>query len=227
MATNGSPAGRDISCRCKFSRGCSGGFLSKLWRSFVAGELAFFSVLAHLKEWDAFQRYLAPVRRAEWSVYAKRPFARPEQVLEYVGCYTHRVAISNNRILNIEDGKVRFQWKDYRRGGERKAMTLEADEFIRRFLTHVLPSGFQRIRYYGLLGNRYRKDKLARCRELIGMPQLEPKADEADKDYRDTYEELTGVSLCQCPVCHLGRMVLFGALQPITRARVPFIIDTS
>jgi hypothetical protein len=96
---------------------------------------------------------------------------------------------------------------------------------IRRFLIHVLPSGFQRSRYYGLLGNRYRRDKLARCRELIGMSKLEPMADKADKDYRNTYEELSGISLCQCPVCHLGRMVLFRALQPITLD--PLIIDTS
>jgi hypothetical protein len=160
-------------------------------------------------------------------VYAKRPFAGPEQILEYVGRYTHRVAISNNRILEIEGGKVRFQWKDYRRNAEQKTMTLDADEFIRRFLIHVLPSGFQRIRYYGLLGNRYRSDKLARCRELIGMPKPEPKIAEMQKDYRDTYEALTGVSLCQCPVCDRGHMVLLRALQPITRVRVPIIIDTS
>ena len=109
-------------------------FTEALERAFTAGQLAFFSALAHLKERDAFQRYLAPVRRAEWVVYAKRPFAGPEQVLEHVGRYTHRVAISNNRILDIEDGKVRFQWKDYRRGGQQKPMTLDADEFIRCFL---------------------------------------------------------------------------------------------
>ena len=202
-------------------------FIEALEKAFRAGELAFFSALADLNEPVAFQRYLAPVRRAEWVVYAKRPFAGPEQVLEYVGRYTHRVAISNNRVLDIEDGQVRFQWKDYRRDAEQKTMTLSADEFIRRFLIHVLPSGFQRIRYYGLLGNRYRRDKLARCRELIGMPKLEPKASASDKDYRDTYETLTGVSLCQCPVCQRGHMVLFRALQPITRVRVPIIIDTS
>jgi Putative transposase len=176
-------------------------FIEALEKAFRAGELAFFSALADLNEPVAFQRYFAPVRQAEWVVYAKRPFAGPEQVLEYVGRYTHRVAISNNRLLDIEDGQVRFQWKDYRRDAEQKTMTLSADEFIRRFLTHVLPSGFQRIRYYGLLGNRYRRDKLARCRELIGMPKLEPKAAAADKDYRETYETLTGVSLCRCPVC--------------------------
>jgi hypothetical protein len=202
-------------------------FIEALEKAFRAGELTFFSALAQLKEPGAFRRYLAPVRRAKWFVYAKRPFAGPEQVLEYVGRYTHRVAISNNRLLDIEDGKVRFRWKDYRHDGQQKTMALNADEFIRRFLIHVLPSGFQRIRYYGLLGNRYRKDKLARCRELIGMSKMEPIADKTDKDYRDTYEELTGVSLCQCPVCHLGRMVLSRALQPFTRVRVPLIIDTS
>jgi hypothetical protein len=202
-------------------------FLGTLEKAFRTGELGFFSALAHLNEPDAFQRYLAPVRQAEWVVYAKRPFAGAEQVLEYVGRYTHRVAISNNRILDIEDGKVRFQWKDYRHGGQQKPMTLGADEFIRRFLIHVLPGGFQRIRYYGLLGNRYRKDKLARCRELTGMPRPEPKADAAAGDYRDIYERLTGVSLCLCPVCHLGRMELLRALQPITPVRVPIIIDTS
>jgi len=200
-------------------------FIEALEKAFTAGDLAFFSALAHLREPDAFRRYLAPVRRVEWAIYAKRPFAGPEQVLEYVGRYTHRVAISNNRILDIEDGKVRFQWKDCRRGGQQKPMALDADEFIRRFLIHVLPDGFQRIRYYGLLGNRYRTDKLARCRELIGMSKLEPKTDKTDKDYRDTYEELTGISLCQCPVCHLGHMVLFRTLQPNTP--VPLIVDTS
>ena len=192
--------------------------IEALEKAFATGALEFFSALAHLRERDAFQRYLAPVRRVEWVVYAKRPFAGPEQVLDYVGRY-------NNRILDIEDGKVRYRWKDYRRGGQQKAMTLSADEFIRRFLIHVLPSGFQRIRYYGLLGNRYRAEKLAHCRDLIGMAKPEPVVEAADKDYRDRYEKLTGVSLCKCPVCHLGQMVLFRALQPIARA--PAIIDTS
>jgi hypothetical protein len=228
-----SPDGnRWVSCRAGFflpvqvlSRLFRRLFIEALEKAFRAGKLVFFSALADLKEPDAFRRYLAPVRRAKWVVYAKRPFAGPEQVLEYVGRYTHRVAISNNRILDIEGGKVCFQWKDYRHGSQQKTMALDADEFIRRFLIHVLPSGFQRIRYYGLLGNRYRKDKLARCRELIGMSKMEPMADAADKDYRNTYEDLTGVSLYQCPVCHLGHMVLFRALRPFTR--IPLIIDTS
>ena len=145
-----------------------------------------------------------------------------------LGRYTHRVAISNNRILDIEDSKVRFPVEGFIvAAGQRKPMTLDADEFIRRFLIHVLPSGFQRILYYGLLGNRYRKDKLARCRELLGMSKLAPKADEgADRDYRDAYEQLTGRSLHQCPALPPRP---YGAV-PISSADhflVPLIIDTS
>ena len=102
-------------------------------------------------------------------VYAKRPFGGPEQVLNYLGRYTHRVAISNNRLLDIDHGQVSFHWKDYRDGDRQKTMTLEADEFIRRFLLHVLPDGFQRIRHYGFLGHRYRQAKLALCRQLLGV----------------------------------------------------------
>ena len=102
-------------------------------------------------------------------VYAKRPFAGPAQVLDYVGRYTHRVAISNNRLISMDDGKVSFRWKDYRDSSRQKTMTLKAGEFIRRFLIHVLPDGFHRIRYYGFLGNRHRAGKLTRCRELLGM----------------------------------------------------------
>jgi hypothetical protein len=135
----------------------------------------------------AFRSYLDPARRVNWVVYAKPPFAGAEQVLEYVGRYTHRVAIANNRIVDIEDDKVRFfRWKDYRNENRQKVMTLDAGEFIRRFLVHVLPEGFQRIRYYGFMGNRYRKQKLARCRELLGMQQSDtPVKPKKGRDYRD------------------------------------------
>ena len=119
---------------------------------------------------DAFVRHIAPCREKDWVVYAKQPFAGPEEVLKYVARYTHRVAISNDRLLNIDDGKVQFRWKDYRDDSRQKTMTLDADEFIRRFLLHVLPDGFQRIRYYGFLANRYRAEKLALCRQLMQMP---------------------------------------------------------
>ena len=144
-------------------------------------------------------------------VYAKRPFAGPEQVLKYVARYTHRVAISNNRLLDINDGKVQFRWKDYRNGSRHKTMTLGADEFIRRFLLHVLPDGFQRIRYFGFLANRYRAEKLALCRQLLQMPP--PTTREIKKDYRDRYEALTGISLKTCPLCRCGTMVVMEAFE--------------
>jgi len=200
-------------------------FIEALEKAFAAGELQFFATLAPLRERDAFHRRLAAVRHVEWVVYAKRPFAGPEQVLDYVARYTHRVAISNNRILDIEDGKVRFRWKDYRNGDQQKTMTLSADEFIRRFLIHVLPSGFHRIRYYGLLGNCHREAKLALCRELLVMSKPEPVDGKAADDYRDHFEKLTGASLCECPACHRGRMVLLCVLSPIATA--PSDVDTS
>ncbi len=200
-------------------------FLGYLLKAFNAGDLQFFSSLTPLREHRAFLRYLAPVRQAKWVVYAKPPFAGPEQVLEYVGRYTHRVALSNNRLLAIEDGTVRFRWKDYRDDNRQKVMTVSADEFIRRFLLHVLPEGFHRIRYYGFLGNRHRAQKLARCRELLGMPVSEPLHDQSEQDYRDHYEELTGVSLRQCPPCHQGQMVTIETFDGITTR--PPIQDTS
>ena len=106
----------------------------------------------------------------EWVVYAKRPFGGPEQVLKYLARYTHRVAISNRRLLSMEDGRVTFEWKDYAAGNQTKTMTLEAVEFIRRFLLHVLPSGFVHIRHFGFLANRKRKEKLALCRSLLRCP---------------------------------------------------------
>jgi hypothetical protein len=152
-------------------------------------------------------------------------------VLDYVGRYTHRVALSNNRLLDISDGKVSFRYKDYRHDAQQKTMTLDAAEFIRRFLLHVLPAGFQRIRYYGFLGNRYRKEKLARCRHLLGMPAYEAqqpaKEAAAAPDYQGRYEALTGVSLRRCPVCHEGCMQVIEILPPSRRNRAAAIKDTS
>jgi len=201
-------------------------FLENLLKAFDAGKLQFFSSLESLRDRSSFLDYLAPLREAEWVVYAKRPFAGPEQVLDYVGRYTHRVAISNNRLLDIAEGKVTFRYKDYRHDSQQKTMTLEAEEFIRRFLLHVLPEGFQRIRYYGFLANRYREQKLAHCRELLDMPAPEPPAPEGAKDYRERYEELTGCSLWQCPVCHKGRMLAIEIL-PRNHSRQTAITDTS
>ena len=202
-------------------------FLESLQKAFDSGRLQFFGALEPLRERLAFVQHLARAKTSEWVVYAKRPFAGPEQVLDYVGRYTHRVAISNNRLLDIENDQVRFQWKDYRTGDQVKTMTLSADEFIRRFLLHVLPNGFQRIRYYGFLGNRYRQEKLDQCRRLLGMQIPDPHTTSLpEQDYRDRYEDLTGCSLRQCPQCQRGRMVLV-VILPKSPCNSPLTIDSS
>jgi len=201
-------------------------FLESLQKAFDSGKLQFFNALESLRDRHAFVELVERLKAREWVVYAKRPFAGPQQVLDYVGRYTHRVAISNNRLLDIENDQVRFQWKDYRDGGQVKTMTLSADEFIRRFLLHVLPDGFQRIRYYGFLGNRYRKEKLEQCRRLLGMPTPDEPAQPAEKDYRDRYEELTGDSLHLCPQCKQGRMLVAEILPRLPCKSAP-IIDSS
>jgi hypothetical protein len=188
-------------------------FLRYLYQAFAAGELNFFSAHRHLHEPAAFQRYLAPAHTTKWVVYAKQPFAGPVQVLDYVGRYTHRVAISNNRLVSMDDGKVSFRWKDYRDDNRQKTMTLPAEEFIRRFLIHVLPDGFHRIRYFGFLGNCHRARKLALCRELLGMAPAGPAAEPPD-DYRDRFEALTGQSLRECPHCRTGIMVVTDCIAP-------------
>lgn len=223
------PGDRWISCRPGFflpvrvlARLFRRLFLEALETAFARGKLNFFSSLETLRDRLSFQRYLACSTKSEWVVYAKPPFAAPEHVLDYVGRYTQGVAISNSRLLSIDDGQVRFRWKDYRHHNRLKTMTLTAEEFIRRFLLHVLPDRFQRIRYYGFLAGPCRQPKLAQCRRLLNMrpPPAEPRI-----DYRDRYEQLTGLSLWRCPVCCRGHMVAVEILPP-ARKRPP-IADTS
>jgi hypothetical protein len=230
-----SPDGtRWVACRPAFflpvrvlSRLFRGLFLHELEKAFAAGQLSFFSTLQPLQRRAAFLRHLAPARKTEWVVFAKRPFAGPQQVLTYVGRYTHRIAIANSRLLAIDDGKVRFRWKDYRHGNHHGAMTLAADEFIRRFLIHVLPDGFHRIRYFGFLCNRQRASKLARCRELLGMqpPDSAETPSCPPADYRALYQSLTGTSLTLCPACRHGQMVVIEVLAPTNKPR--WVCDTS
>jgi hypothetical protein len=193
-------------------------FLKALRQAFERNQLQFFGVLEPLRDAAAFRDYLAPLAKAEWVVYAKPPFGGPRQVLEYLGRYTHRVAISNHRIRHVSNGQVSFQWKDYRAGKKQKqrVMTLSASEFIRRFLIHTLPAGFQRIRYFGLLANRFRKEKLALCRHLLNGPMSEllPWA-----------AQMEPASFHRCPQCRIGMLIRIAAL-PAYRwpARAP---DTS
>ena len=176
-------------------------FLQGLVAAFKARELQFFSDQAGLKDPDAFAAYLAPLRRSEWVVFAKRPFAGPEQVLAYLARYTHRVAIANSRLISLSGGKVCFRWKDYLQDGKGKAMTLQVGEFIRRFLMHTLPDGFHRIRHYGLFANGHRADMLNRCRALLDTPSSNTAPNNSsDGDPPDTTKDLRF-----CPCCG-GRM---------------------
>ena len=149
-------------------------FLERLAEAFADGALRFFGELAPLAEPAAFAAHCATLRRIDWVVYAKPPFGGPEQVLAYLGRYTHRVAIANSRLVAMTDDTVSFLWKDYRQEGRRKGMTLEPAEFIRRFLLHVLPPGFHRIRHFGFLANAHRAARLALCRQLLAQPVTDP-----------------------------------------------------
>jgi hypothetical protein len=177
-------------------------YLRYLEQAYRAGKLRFHGQLQHLSDPASFARYLAPLRKSKWVVYAKPPFGGPERVLDYLGRYTHRVAISNSRLQQLEDGQVTFSYKDYKDGHQQKLLTLSADEFLRRFLLHVLPEGFQRIRHYGLFSNRHRAENLARCRELLGVsaPAAPP-----PQDYCERYRQLTGQDLFECPQCQKVR----------------------
>jgi hypothetical protein len=194
-------------------------FLEALENLFQQNLLRFFSKLEPLSAPAAFALFLAPLREAEWVVYAKPPFGGPRQVLQYLGRYTHRVAISNQRLLALQDDQVSFQWKDYRHQHQSKIMTLPPEEFIRRFLLHVLPPGFQRIRHFGFLANCHRKDKLAVCRQLLAAPwaDLLPRP----TDYRDFYQALTHQSLRLCPQCGIGTMLLIQILPAYLWPAIP------
>jgi hypothetical protein len=194
-----------------------GKFLDALRRAFNAGDIAFAGSTAALADPQAFGRWLGQLRDKAWVVYSKRPFAGPAQVLDYLGRYTHRVAISNERILGLERGTVHFRWKDYAQANTLRVMRLEVEEFIRRFLLHVVPDGFVRIRHFGILTNRHRKRTLDRCRRLLGQPTaVSPVAEEST---RALMLRLTGVDIELCPRCRRGRLHVTDLLPP-SRLRV-------
>jgi hypothetical protein len=198
-------------------------FLQGLEALHAAGELQFFNDLGGLEDATAFRAHLAPLRSSEWVVYAKRPFAGPEQVLAYFARYTHRVAISNRRLIAIDETHVSFRWKDYRENGRSrsKVMRLTAGEFMRRFLLHVLPDGFHRIRHYGLFANGHRAEKLALCRKLLNVA---PTVKQEQRDNGDHNHDPA-----PCPCCG-GRMKIIETFERGQRPRADISIpryDTS
>jgi putative transposase len=198
-------------------------FLHALEKAYAAAELQLFGELESLRDPQAFARFLARCHQREWVVYAKAPFGGPQHVLEYLGRYTHRVAISNRRLLALEDGHVSFQWKDYR-DGQQKVMTVDAEEFIRRFLQHSLPSGLQRIRYYGFLANCHRAAKLELCRRLLAtaLSDLLPQPGQC----RNLLAALSAGKLKLCPRCGVGILASIQVLWPC-HDPVPLRVDSS
>jgi hypothetical protein len=241
-----SPDGqRWLSCRPGFflpvrplSRLFRGKYLAALQRLYQQGRLVLAGTQAELAEPRRFANWIDELRASEWVVYAKPPFGGPEQVLKYLARYTHRVAISNQRLVSVDDRTVSFQWKDYADDNSAKVMTLDGVEFLRRFLQHVLPSGFVRIRHFGLLANRHREEKLTRCRSLLNASA---KVDTSELlPVEGTEEAKAGTSAdeagegaeagARCPACGKGRMVIIEML-PRTSAILPShvakVADTS
>lgn len=193
-------------------------FLERLQTAHAAGRLQFFGSLTDLGTKSAFDDALRPMRKKSWVVYAKPPFGSPAHVLAYLGRYTHRIAIANSRLVSIADGTVSFRWRDYRHGNAQKLMTLEADEFIRRFLLHSLPDGFHRIRHYGFLANGCRRARLAIIRPLLAVAM--PTA--SDKESIALRRPLPVFDPTACPCCG-GTLRIVATLprDPACRARAP------
>ena len=192
-------------------------FLERLTAAYQTGRLEFFADQAVLAEPAVFKARLAALRKHKWVVYAKPPFGGPDAVLAYLSRYTHRVAIANSRLVAFDGERVTFKWKNYRakRDAHYKLMTLDADEFIRRFLIHVLPDRFHRIRHYGFLANANRADNIALARRLLGVPDPAPSSAQSDRADGDHEDEEPNT----CPCCG-GRMVIVETFQPGCQPRL-------
>jgi hypothetical protein len=198
----------------ELSRAFRSHFLKGLQQAFGKEDFVFPGRLAVLAEVTAFTEFLAALRAKDWVVYCQPPFGGADQVLEYLSRYTHRVAISNRRLLDVADGKVTFEYRDRREGNRVKQLTIPAAEFIRRFLQHVTPAGLCRIRHYGFLSNRDKARQLPRCRELLGQASAPPT--ELPRDPVQLLLRLTGVDVTRCPQCQQGTMVAFERIIPPT-----------
>ena len=208
-----------------------GKFIHYLEKAFENGELIFPGNTKHLGTSEGFSHLKKQLWEKDWVVYSKKPFAGPEQVLDYIGRYTHRVAISNHRIIAVENGRISFHYRDRKDKDSLKIMTLDAQEFIRRFLLHILPKKFMRIRHFGFLANRSKKQNLKRCRELFGLsPQL---PESTEKTTLELMLQLTGIDLNICPCCQIGSMILIAELLPFSDitlngfCKKPEILDSS
>jgi predicted Zn-ribbon and HTH transcriptional regulator len=186
-----------------------GKFLDLFQKAFAQNKLLFVGQTASLANPAAFQLLINVLRKKPWVVYAKKPFGSPAHVLDYLGRYTYRVALSNERILSVHNGEVTFSYRDRKNHDRKKIMTLDAHEFIRRFLLHVIPKGFVRVRHFGLFANRY-KSHLAKCRQLLDLGPILPKL--PSKSVQELMLQLTGIDITRCPLCQKGLLVFFANL---------------
>ena len=201
-----------------------GKFLGLLKKCFLSDDLAFHGSICHLKQPGDFELFRKQLYQKRWVVYCKPPFDGPKGVLQYLGRYTHRIAISNNRVLDNRDGNVSFLWRDYADDNRKKTMTLKADEFIRRVLLHILPERFVRIRHFGLLANRNRKDAIAACRECLGTGQTVAKESARQETWQESLLRICGIDVTLCPVCHKGRLFRVALLNPL-RCNSPPVVS--
>jgi hypothetical protein len=196
-------------------------FLLNLKKSYSANEVNFPGTIEYLKEQPHFQKLVDTLFEKQWVVYCKPSFKHSNDIVEYLSRYTHRIAIGNHRINKLENEKVYFRYKDYAHNSSKKIMSLSAFEFIRRFLLHVLPDRFVKIRYYGLLAQRNRKELLEKCRHLLGVPPEEMNTAEIPSDWHELYLMVTGEDITRCPFCGEGRMILKEELPPMPYIRAP------
>jgi hypothetical protein len=190
-------------------------FLDLLKRCFESDDLVFPDPIRHLKPPEDFERFRSQLYHKKWVVYCKPPFDGAQGVLQYLGRYTHRVAITNNRILNLRNGKVSFLWRDYADQNRQKITTLKAEEFIRRFLLHVLPSHYVRIRHFGLLANGKRKDTLTSCRKIFGEAETATQPIDTKETWQEQLLRICGIDLTLCPICQKGSMFTIALLLPL------------
>jgi hypothetical protein len=214
--------GRWVSCRKGFfipvrvlSALFKGKFLDLLTKCFQSDALVFRGSISHLKQAEDFERFRSQLYHQKWGVYCKPPFDGVKGLLQYLGRYTHRIAISNHPILNLRNGVVSFLWRDYADQNHQKIMTLKADEFIRRFLLHVLPPRYVRIRHFGLLANRKRKDPRALCRKILGEGQTPTQQNDREETWQQQLFRICGIDVTLCPVCQKGRMYSIALLLPL------------
>ena len=198
-----------------------GKFLDSLKKEYESGGLKFPGQIEELKETPAFKRLLTNLYHQEWVVYCRPPLKHPEKVMDYLGRYTHRVALSNDRLVKLEGNQVTFRWRDSANNHKIKWLTLEAFEFIRRFLLHVLPGQFVKIRYYGILSHRSRKGKLLRCKKLLGVVTSEKPEQVLKETWEDLFTRITGIDPRICPHCGKGKMIQKEILLPQQNGRPP------